>query len=150
MNDVSFDTLARDTQAPQGRRYALKALGLAALGAVAATPLVAEAKNNDGGNNGNNNNKNKDKNRNRKRNRKQGRNDQECPPEDCTQEAQQAVATTCQAQVTQCEQQIGEFCRNDEDPDREPACLNAFLPCCSSLTTCNFAGYFTCFVQKLL
>ena len=143
MNDVSFDTLARETLAPQGRRVALKAIGLAALGTVAAAPLTA-AKNNNGGNNGNN------KNRGRKRNRKQGRNDQECPPEDCTAEAQQAVAVICQAQVTQCEQQIGEFCSNDEDPDREAGCRNAFLPCCSPLTTCDFAGYFTCFVQKLL
>jgi hypothetical protein len=138
MNDVSFDTLARGAQAPQGRRFALRALGLAALGAVAGAPL-AEAKNNNGG-----------KNRNRKRNRKQGRDDQECPPEDCTQEAQQAAAAACQAQVAQCEQQIGEFCSNDESPDREAGCLNAFLPCCSPLTTCDFAGYFTCFLQKLL
>jgi hypothetical protein len=41
MNDVSFDTLARDTQAPQGRRGALKALGLAALGTCDITAFIA-------------------------------------------------------------------------------------------------------------
>lgn len=138
MNDIFFDTLTRGTQAPQGRRVALKGLGIAALGAMAGTGLTAEAKNNGKGANQN------------KKRRHRGGAEQECPPEDCTAEAQQAVAVTCQAQVTQCEQQFREVCRDNDDPDEEAECLNAFLPCCPPLTTCDFAGFFTCLFSKLV
>ncbi len=142
MNDFSFDTLARDTQAPQGRRYALKALSLAALGAMAAVPLAADAKNNNGGNNNGNNNKNKNNNGNK--NRKQGRN-QECPPEDCTAEVQQAAAGACQAQVATCEQEVRVICdRQSSNPEDLQGCLNGLLPCCASLGTCNITAFFAC------
>ncbi len=137
MNDVSFDTLARDTQAPQGRRVALKALGLAALGAVAAVPLAADAKNNNGGNN-------KNKNNNGNKNRKQGRN-QECPSEDCAAEVQQAAAGACQAQVATCEQEVRVICdRQSSNPEDLQGCLNGLLPCCASLGTCNITAFFAC------
>ena len=140
MNDISFDTLARGAQAPQGRRFAVKAFGLAALAAAAAAPLVAEAGNNNG-----QNNKNKNNNKNRRKNRKQGRDEQQCPPEDCTAEAQQAAAAACQAQVALCEQEVRVICdRQSNDAEDLQECLDELLPCCASLGTCNVTAFFAC------
>jgi hypothetical protein len=121
MNDFSFDTLARDTQAPQGRRIALKALGLAALGAVAGAPLATDAKNN------------------KKKRRNRGR-IEECPPEDCTQEAEQAAAARCQSQVAPCEQFLLASC------DGNAGCV-AGVVCCRELGNCDPTAFFACLVS---
>jgi hypothetical protein len=135
LNVRAIDALARGVQAPQGRRFALKSFGLAALAAAAAAPLVTEA-----GNNG----KNK-KNKTRKRNRKQGRNGQECPPEDCTAEEQQAAAAICQGQVAKCEQESRVICeRQNNNPEGVKLCLDELVPCCTFLGTCDITAFFTC------
>lgn len=128
MNERAIDSLARSASASQGRRLALKALGAATLAGFAGMPLAAEAKNNK-----NNNNKNKNKKR-----RNRGSAEQECPPEDCTQEADQAVATRCQSQVFPCELTIKASCGNDA------ACLARLLPCCQSLGACDATEFFSC------
>jgi hypothetical protein len=127
MNESAIDSLARGASVPQARRHTLKALAAAALVAVAGAPLAAEAKNNNG------NNKNKKKRRNR------GKAEQECPPEDCTQEAEQAAAARCLTQVAPCEQAILATC------DGNAECL-AILRCCPLLGTCNAPSFFTCLI----
>jgi hypothetical protein len=127
MNERAIDSLARGASVQQARRDTLKALAAAALVAVAGAPMATEAKNN--GNNGNN--------KNRKKRRNRGGAEQECPPEDCTQEAEQAVATTCQAQVSPCETAILANCGNNAE------CLR-ILGCCQFLGTCNSPSFFAC------
>lgn len=129
MTDSAFDTLARGADARQGRRHALKAFGAAALAAVAGMPLAAEAKKNG---------------KNRKKRKNRGGNEQECPicpAEDCTQEAETAIAERCQAQVEPCKEAARTACAGDAE------CLFTFFACCGEFAECDAEGFFICLVQ---
>jgi hypothetical protein len=123
MNATAIDDLARDASAPQGRRLALKALSAAALAAVAGVPLAADAK--------------KD---NKKKKRRNRGGIEECPPEDCTQEAEQAAAARCQSQVAPCEQFLLASC------DGNAECV-AGVVCCRELGDCDPTAFFACLVS---
>jgi hypothetical protein len=44
----------------------------------------------------------------------------------------------CQSQVGQCETEVHETCEDSQ------ACLDAQLPCCLTLATCNLVSFFAC------
>ena len=130
MTESAFDTLARGTESRQGRRNALKAFGAAALAAAAGVPLAADAKKNG-----------KSK---KKKRKNKGGNAQvcpECPAKDCTQEAEQAVAARCQAQVKPCQDLAQTTCNGDVQ------CVFTFLECCEEFATCDAQGFFACLVS---
>jgi hypothetical protein len=58
--------------------------------------------------------------------------------------AQQKSQQQCLAQVEQCESYWTVLCAELDDFEK---CVGLFSPCCQSFGTCNFNGFFDCFLE---